>query len=145
MIGGLVGAVLALLAVWSPVMAMTGNLPGMMGTGVRGVLIALAALIGFLGGSVVARRRRRDREHLRLFSGVTGGVAGGIIGAAMALLVTATYLTVYGHVPLDVGDEALVGLGLVAFTCLGFFLGAIAGGIVGVLLGSALKLASPRH
>jgi hypothetical protein len=144
-IGGLLGAVLALLAIWSPLMGLTANLPGTAGTGVRGVLIVLACLVGFLAGSAVARRGRRDREHLRLFSGVTGGVAGGIIGAAATLLVTGAYLIVYGHIPMDISDEVLAGLGLVAFTVVGFFLGAFVGSLVGALLGTALKFASPRH
>lgn len=145
MIGGLLGAVLALLAIWSPVMGLTANLPGTMGSIVRIVLIALACVVGFLAGSAVARRRRRDREHLRLFSSVTGGVAGGIIGAVAVLLVAGAYLVVYGHVPLDAGDGALVGLGLAAFSVLGFFLGAFVGSVVGALLGSALQFASPRR
>ncbi len=145
MIGGVLGGLLALLAIWSPVMGLTANLPGTAGTVVRIVLVALTCLVGFLAGSAVARRRRRSREHLGLFLSVTGGVAGGIIGGAAALLVTGSYLLVYGHIPLDAGDEALAALGLVAFTILGFFVGAFAGTIVGVLLGSALKFASPRR
>lgn len=144
-IGGLLGAVLALLAIWSPVMGLTGNLPGTAGTGVRIAVIVLACVVGFLAGSAVTRRGRRDRDHLRLFSSVTGGVAGGIVGAAVVLLVSGAYLIAYGHIPLDVTDEALAVLGLVSFTILGFFAGAFVGSVVGALLGTALKFSSPRR
>lgn len=142
-IGGLLGAILALLAVWSPLEGMTGNLPGVLGVGIRVILLILAAVIGFLAGSAVARRARRDREHLGLFAFVTGGVAGGIMGAAIALGVTGAYLAVYGQAPAGISDDVLAALGVAAFGALGFFAGGIAGSVIGGLLGAVLKFAAP--
>jgi hypothetical protein len=145
MIGGIVGTLCAALLVWFPVMAATANVSGPAGSGTRTGMMAAAALIGFLAGSAVTRRARRDRMHIGLFSLLTCTVAGGLLGAISALALTVTYLHAYGAWPPDLGDQVLMALAFVAFGGLGLVGGAAIGLVAGGVTGGLLRVLLPNR
>lgn len=139
-IGGILFALVALGSTWATATATTKNLPAGVGQGATLLLLVVAALAGFLAGSVIFRRARRTREHIALFSLLAGGVAGALIGCAHAVLLTATYLGSYSTWPSDRFDQVFVLLAYPAFGLLGLLIGAAFGSVAGIVIGSAARL-----
>jgi hypothetical protein len=145
MIGGGVGAATCVAAAWLPAQELTLNLSSAVGTEARGGLLGAALLVGYLAGSALGRRARRDRRHLGLFAAVTGAVAGGLLGASAAIVVTALYLHAYGAWPPDLLDRVLMVLGFACFAGLGWFVGAVPGFLMGAVSGGVLRLLTLRR
>jgi hypothetical protein len=100
--------------------------------------------IGFLVGSTVATRATRSRDRLVLFSGLTAGIGGGIVGCGLVVVLLGTYLTAYAEWPAGVVDQVLIILAFPAFGAVGFFAGAAAWALCGLLAGAVLTRVPPR-
>lgn len=138
-IAGVAVAGLSVWATWVIAGYVTRNLPASTGRVSLGLLLVLAAGVGFLLGSVIGRRARRNRTDLALFSGVAGAVAGGVLGSGLAFTVTLAYLSSYTTWPDDRMDQILLLLSYPVFTAVGLCAGAMVGTLVGLLLGGVVR------
>lgn len=109
------------------------------------VLVAIAAVSGFLAGAAVFRRTLYALDHIALFSALSWATAGGVFGASYAVTLTAAYVHSYVAWPQDRLDETLLVLSYPAFGGLGLWTGACAGFLAGALLGTVLRLATFRR
>jgi hypothetical protein len=141
-VGGVISAGLTASVTWFMGSMAVKNLPASTGQRALLFLLVVAALSGFLSGSAIFRRVGRTREHLALFSCMSGAVAGGTIGCAYAVTVTASYLANYSAWPPDRVDQVLVLLSYPVFGVLGLFLGAGGGMLLGLILGGFLRVAT---
>src|SRR3954451_17463711 len=109
----IVGLVIALISAsitWELVHRTVANLPSGLGVLVLAILVALAAVVGFLAGTSVSSRARRSGEHLPLFGALAFGVAGGAVGAAYAIAITAAYVRTYADLSVSLVDMILTAL-----------------------------------
>src|SRR5438309_6430856 len=92
---GVLAALFASVLTWQVTAAATGNLSATTGRTISFGLAVLAALLGFLAGSALARRAQRTREHLVLFGSTAFAVAVGATCATGAVALLAAYLQAY--------------------------------------------------
>jgi len=109
------------------------------------VAVGAAAGSSFLAGCAIFRRAAYTREHLCVFSALSGGLVGGFIGSAYAVTLTVAYVASYVDWPDDRFDQVLLLLSYPAFGGLGFCLGAAVGVVLGLAAGWLLKMAPIRR
>lgn len=142
---GVIGAVGAVMITWPVTQLVAQNLPGAKGVVLTLLVLGVAIITGFLAGSSVGRRVRWDRAHLVPYAVVAGSVAGVLTGCVLALTTTGAYLTTYASWPSGRLDELLVLLAYPIFALSGMFLGALAGGLSGLVGGACLRLLVPAR
>lgn len=141
-IGGVATAAASMYGTWALAQVTLRNLPSSAGEFCLVILLVVSGVAGFLAGSAICRRAARDGAHMGLFSALAGGVAGGLVGCVFAFTVTAAYLSSYTSWPQDSLDQVLVLLSYPVFGALGFCFGGLAGLLLGLLLGGAIRLAA---
>jgi predicted PurR-regulated permease PerM len=144
-LGGILGASLTSFAAWALAGVGTHNLPAPKGFLSLIVVLVVAAAAGFLAGAAIVRRAGRTRDHLALFSCLAGGTCGGLVGCAYAVTLTAAYLSSYSTWPGDRLDQILVVLSYPAFGGVGFWMGALVGLFLGLVVGGMLKIVAPAR